>query len=88
MACGGGSSPAVQPSTTTTVQDIPAWEQGYVTNLLGQAQSEAAVPYQQFPGQQVAGFTPDQTQAFSIVEGAGTNGQKVPTAGTAGSGDR
>ena len=49
MACGGSSAPAA-PSTTTTIQDIPAWEQGYVTNLLGQAQTEAAQPYQQFPG--------------------------------------
>lgn len=68
---GGGSTPAPAPSTTTQIQDIPTWEQGYVTSLLGQAQSVAAQPYQQFPGQQVAGFTPDQTQAFSNVENAG-----------------
>lgn len=66
---GGGDSAPAQPSTTTTIQDIPAWEQGYVTNLLGQAQTIAAQPYQQFPGQQVAGFTPDQTNAFSNIEG-------------------
>lgn len=63
----GGSAPA-QPAVTTQIQDIPDWEQGYVTDLLGQAQAEAAQPYQQFPGQQVAGFTPDQTQSFSNVE--------------------
>lgn len=68
---GGGSSAPSEPSTTTTVQDIPAWEQGYVTNLLGQAQTEAAQPYQQFPGQQVAGFTDDQNQSFANVENAG-----------------
>lgn len=68
---GGGSSAPAEPSTTTQIQDIPAWEQGYVTDLLGQAQTEAAQPYQQFPGQQVAGFTPDQTQSFSNVEGQG-----------------
>lgn len=71
---GGGSAPA-QPSTTTQIQDIPAWEQGYVTDLLGKAQTIAAQPYQQFPGQQIAGFTPDQTQAFSNIEGAGTTNQ-------------
>lgn len=68
---GSGGSTVVEPSTTTTVQDIPAWEQGYVTDLLGQAQTEAQQPYQQFPGQQVAGFTNDQNQAFSNIEGAG-----------------
>lgn len=69
MSGGGGGQTVVQPSTTTTVQDIPAWEQGYVTDLLGQAQTVAAQPYQQFPGQQVAGFTNDQNQAFSNIEG-------------------
>ncbi len=68
---GGGGTTVVQPSTTTTVQDIPAWEQGYVQNLLGQAQTIAGQPYQQFPGQQIAGFTPDQMQAFQNVEGSG-----------------
>lgn len=72
---GGGSSAPAQPSTTTQIQDIPAWEQGYVTDLLGQAQTIAAQPYQQFPGQQVAGFTPDQTQAFSNIENAGNTNQ-------------
>ena len=81
MACGGSSAPAA-PSTTTTIQDIPAWEQGYVTNLLGQAQTEAAQPYQQFPGQQVAGFTPDQTQAFTNVEGQQANINPLQTAAT------
>jgi len=71
MSGGGGGQTVVQPSTTTTVQDIPAWEQGYVQDLLGQAQAIAAQPYQQFPGQQVAGFTPDQLQAFSNVQNAG-----------------
>lgn len=65
----GGSSAPAEPSTTTQVQDIPAWEQGYVTDLLGQAQTEAAQPYQQFPGPQVAGFTDDQNQSFANVEG-------------------
>lgn len=67
MGGGSGSAPA-QPSTTTQIQDIPEWEQGYVTNLLGQAQTIAAQPYQQFPGPEIAGFTPDQTQAFSNIE--------------------
>ena len=65
---GGGSSPANTTAVNTVVQDLPTWEQQYMTNLLGQATSVAANPYQQFPGQQVAGFTPDQTQAFSNVE--------------------
>lgn len=73
---GGGSAPA-QPSTTTQVQDIPAWEQGYVTDLLGRAQAISNQPYQQFSGPQVAGFTPDQLQSFSNIENLGN--QTNPT---------
>lgn len=72
---GGGSSAPAQPSTTTQVQDIPAWEQGYVTDLLGRAQAISNQPYQQFQGPQVAGFTPDQLAAFSNIENAGTANQ-------------
>ncbi len=71
MSGGGGSSQPAQPSTTTQIQDIPAWEQGYVTDLLGKAQAISNQPYQQFPGQQIAGFTDPQMQAFSNIEGAG-----------------
>src|SRR5579859_2770480 len=76
MSGGGGNSAPAQPATTTTVQDIPAWEQGYVTNLLGKAQAISDQPYQQFPGPQIAGFTPDQLQSFSNVENLG--GQIAP----------
>jgi len=87
MSGGGGSAPAT-PSTTTQIQDIPAWEQGYVTDLLGQAQTIAAQPFQQFPGQQVAGFTGDQNQAFSNIENAGVANQANQAAalGAAGQG--
>lgn len=78
---GGSSDAPAQPATTTTVQDIPAWEQGYVTDLLGQAQTLAAQPYQQYTGPQVAGFTPDQTQAFSNIENM--SGTYQPTADAA-----
>lgn len=67
---GGGSAPAA-PSTTTQIQDVPAWEQTYLTDVMGQAQAEAAQPYNPYTGPQVAGFTPDQTQAFSNIEGMG-----------------
>ena len=80
MSGGGSSAPAV-PSTTTQVQDIPAWEQGYVTNLLGQAQTVAAQPYQQFQGPQVAGFTQDQQNAFSSIENMPSQYQPTTQAG-------
>src|ERR1700739_1649274 len=76
---GCGSSAPAQPATTTQIQDLPEWEQRYVQNLLGQAQTLASQPYQQFPGQQVAGFTPDQLQAFQNIEGSGATNQMNQT---------
>lgn len=66
----GGGSPST-PSTTTQVSDIPEWERGYVTDLLGRATAISNQPYQQFQGPQVAGFTDNQNQAFSNITGAG-----------------
>lgn len=72
----GSSAPAntTSQNTTTYIQDVPAYEQSYLSNLLGQASTIASQPYQQFPGQEVAGFSPDQTQAFSNVENLANNG--------------
>jgi hypothetical protein len=83
---GGGSGSSAPASTTsnstnTVIQEAPAYEQQYITDLLGQAQTAASQPYQQFPGQQVADLTPDQTQAFSDIENM-VNGGAAQTAGT------
>lgn len=85
---GGGSKAASIPSTTTQVADIPEWERGYVERLLGQAQTIAAQPYQQFPGPTIAGFTPDQTQAFQNIENQGSQNASYQNAAatTAGQG--
>lgn len=86
MSGGGGESApsnTTSNSTNTVIQDVPAWEQQYLTGLLGQAQTAASQPYQQFPGQQDAGFTPDQTQAFSNIENLINGGQSAATGAAA-----
>lgn len=79
----GGGSPAAAPANTTSnstdtiINQAPAYSQQYISDLLGQAAATAAQPYQQFPGQQVASLTPDQTNSFSQIEdltGNGTGG--------------
>lgn len=78
---GGGDTPSSTTSnnTETVINQAPDYEQQYISNLLGQAATTAAQPYQQFPGQQVADLTPDQLSAFSQIEGLEGNG----TGGTA-----
>jgi hypothetical protein len=64
---GGGGQP-----TSTTVQNtsIPEYAQPYVESTLGKAAALTDItnnPYQPYQGQQVAGFTPMQSQAFQNV---------------------
>lgn len=60
-----GSSP---PSTTSTTSGaVPSWLSDYAQQLMSAATAAASVPYQAFPGQQVAGFSPLQTQAQKEV---------------------
>lgn len=75
----GGGAPANTTSTNTYVQDVPQWEQQYLSNLLGQSQTISQQPYQPFTGPQVAGFTPEQQQSFSNISDLVTNGDWAPT---------
>ena len=64
---GGGSAP-----TSTTVQNtnIPEYAKPYVESTLGKAAAVTDLtnnPYQPYKGEQVAQFTPMQTQAFQNV---------------------
>lgn len=60
-----GQSP---PSTTSsTSSGVPSWLSDYAQQLMSAATAAASVPYQAFPGQQVAGFSPLQTQAQNEV---------------------
>ena len=89
---GGGSAPSstTANNTETVIQQVPQYEQSAMQSLLGQAATEASQPYQQFQGTEVAGFQPDQTQAFSNIEnligsGAAANaGTAATNAATAG----
>lgn len=61
---GGGSGGG---STTTTDTRPPEPFQTALSNTLGQAQAAAAQPYENYPGQLQAGFSPQQLQGFGLV---------------------
>ena len=73
LSFGGGSSGSTSSTptqTNVTNTSIPSYAQPYVENTLGQAQALTDInqnPYQPYTGQQVAGFTPLQTQAFQNI---------------------
>ena len=87
MGCGGGGSSG--PTTTTVNQQtIPPELLPYASQNLASAQSLTMnTPYQQYGGQQVAGFSPLQNQAFSNIQGmqpSAATGQAMGLAGMAG----
>jgi hypothetical protein len=84
--CSG--SPSSAPTTTTVNQNnIPPELLPYATQVLGTASKLIQTPYQQYPGQQVANFSPLQNQAFQNIQqmqpNAATN-QATALAGMAG----
>lgn len=70
---GGGSSGSATPTqTTVTNTNLSPYAAPYVQNTLGQAQALTDInqnPYQPYTGQQVAGFTGLQNQAFQGIGG-------------------
>ena len=51
-------------AVTTSSYTLPKYAEPYITSLLGQAAGLVSSPYQAYPGQRVAPFSPLQQQAF------------------------
>jgi hypothetical protein len=63
----GGGGPS---GSTQTASSIPEYARPYVEKTLGQAQALTDInnnPYQPYQGQQLAGFTPMQTQGMTAI---------------------
>ena len=77
MSSGGGGSS--QPTSSTVTQsNIPEWQRPHMESLYGQAQALTDInrnPYQNYSGERVAGFSPQQTQAFNQLQGMQVPGQ-------------
>lgn len=70
MPQSGGGSSAAPTSQTITNTTIPEYAQPYVESALGQAAALTDIsqnPYMPYKGQQVAGFTPMQSQAMQNI---------------------
>ena len=74
--CHGGSGGSSGGGTTTTTSQPPAQVLAAYQTATNAAQTAASQPLQQYNGATVAGFTPDQLQAFQTV--AGTQGAYQP----------
>lgn len=54
---------ALNQTTTQTI--LPEWYTQYAQNVLGRAYSATAEPYQEYKAPRIAGFQPEQEQAFT-----------------------
>jgi len=61
---GGGNDTSSNKSTTTS--KLPSWLEQPTKDLIGTGGQLIKQDYQQYPNQRIAGFTPDQTNAFQM----------------------
>ena len=81
----GGAAKNYAAGLTGVESNLSNWAGPYVTNMLGQGQALANMPYQAYMGQLSAGESPLQTGAFSTASGLTTPssiGNAATTAGT------
>lgn len=81
IVCKSGGGSGGGTSTVTQEANPPAQVLQAYQTAQNAAQTAASAPLQQYGGPQVAGFTPDQLQAFQTV--AGTAGAATPYLNTA-----
>lgn len=68
IECKSSGSSGSSGSTTTTTSSPPPQVLEAYQQALGMAGNAASQPLQQYSGQVVAGFTPDQTSAFNTID--------------------
>jgi hypothetical protein len=59
-----GSPPASTTTYGSSTSSLPAWYNDYTQGLISKANAIAASPYQAYSGARIAGFQPQQEQAF------------------------
>ena len=62
-----GKPPKSVTTYGKTTKDIPRWLSDYTQGLIARANVIAAEPYQAYQGPRIAGFSPDQLQAFEAT---------------------
>lgn len=77
------------PSVTTygsQSTNVPQWLSDYTHGIIGQANVVAGQPYQPYGGPRLAGFTPEQQQAFQLTQANVGKAQPFTQAGLTGAG--
>ena len=77
-----GSAPTPGSTSSSTQIQLPEWYTQYTTDMLGRAQGVANLPYAQYTGPRIAGFTPTEKTGFEMTKAAA--GSYQPFLGQAG----
>ena len=67
-----GSAPTPGSRSTSSQIQLPEWYTQYTTDMLGKAQAAANLPYAQYTGPRIAGFTPTEQTGFEATKSAAT----------------
>jgi hypothetical protein len=67
-----GSAPTPGSTSSTTQVQLPEWYTQYTTDMLGKAQAVSNLPYAQYTGPRIAGFTPTEQAGFEATKQAAT----------------
>lgn len=70
-----GSAPTPGTTSSTSQVQLPEWYTQYTTDMLGRAKALADLPYAQYTGPRIAGFTPDEKAGFEATKAAATSYQ-------------
>lgn len=65
-----GTAPTPGSGTTTSQLQLPEWYTQYTKDMLGRAQAVANLPYAQYGGPRIAGFTPTERTGFEMTKEA------------------
>jgi hypothetical protein len=65
-----GQAPTPVNLSGTTTSQLPEWYNEYTKSMLGRAQAIADIPYAQYGGPRIAGFTPTEKTGFEMTKGA------------------
>lgn len=78
VVCGGGGGGGAPKETTTiSKSEPPAYVQPYAQTLMLQAENTALRPYQNYPGQKIAGLDPYQQAGFDMTAERASSGSPV-----------
>lgn len=72
--CGGSGGGTQYSEVTQVTSNLPEYAEPYYLDLMGRTGFETAQPYETFPGQRIAGFSPLEQEGMARIGALGISG--------------